>query len=53
MYKGTYTFPDKSVVDVYYKPSLSTDDSVYVEWLSEGGVKQTMWLPSKGLCYKN
>lgn len=51
MLKGIYTFPDKTKVDVYYNPSKSDENSVYVEWYKDS-LKYTMWLPPQGLIYK-
>jgi hypothetical protein len=51
MLKGVYTFPDLSKIAVYYCPKLSTETSVYVEWMANG-LKYTCWLPPKGLRYK-
>lgn len=51
MFKGTYTFPNKESVEVYYDPKRSDDKSVYVEWMSNH-IKYTCWLPAEGLRYK-
>jgi hypothetical protein len=51
MYKGVYTFPDKSQVKCLYDPKKSDDEQAYIEWYTNN-VKQCGWFPLKGLRYK-